>query len=60
MMPLLLIEVLIDLLFNSRKFSKPSTIRASLFDYENNFYMIVADAGCGLSEEKTQITFLKP
>lgn len=60
MMPLLLVEVLVDLLFNARKFSKPSVIRASIFDYENNFYMIVSDAGCGLAEEKTQITFTKP
>lgn len=59
-MPYLLLDVLIDLIFNARKFSKPSVIRTSLFDYENNFYMIVADAGCGLTEEKTETLFVKP
>lgn len=56
-MPYLLLDCLVDLVMNSRKYSKPSTIRASIFNSENNFYMIVCDSGCGMSEEKTVPTF---
>ncbi|CAL6040960.1 Kinase [Hexamita inflata] len=56
-MPYVMIDVLLDLLFNSRNYSKPSQIRASLFNSGDNFYFIISDAGCGISEEQTENIF---
>lgn len=56
-MPNLLLDCLIDLIMNSRKFSRPSVIRASLFNSEYSFYMIVCDAGDGMDEDDTRKAF---
>ena len=53
-MPYMFIDLLLDLIFNSRKYSKKgSTVRAALFNSEDNFYMIVSDSGSGMTEADT-------
>ena len=49
-LPYVFMDCLYDLIFNARMFSKPSTIRAGIFNSEDNFYLVVSDAGSGLEE----------
>lgn len=60
-MPYCMLDCLIDLIMNARAYSAPySTIRASLFNADGNFYMIVSDSGQGMTEERADIVFGRP
>ena len=60
-MPYCMLDCLVDLLMNARAYSAPySTIRASLFNADGNFYMIVSDSGQGMAEERADVVFGRP
>ena len=60
-MPYCMLDCLVDLLMNARAYSAPySTIRASLFNADGNFYMIVSDSGLGMAEERADMVFGRP
>ena len=58
-MPYVFIDLLMELIFNARKFSSnhKSVIRVALFNSEDNFYMIVSDSGIGMTEGETMQMF---
>ncbi|KAH0573609.1 Kinase, CAMKK [Spironucleus salmonicida] len=48
---------LFELILNSYQNSRPSIIRASLFNADGSFYLVVSDSGNGLSQDQTDKIF---
>lgn len=56
-MPHIFLEILLDLIVNARQYSKPSIVRASLFNCQESLYLIVNDCGIGLPKQCWQHAF---
>ena len=56
-MPHIFLDILLDLVINARQYSKPSIVRAALFNCQESLYLIVNDCGIGLPKQCWQHAF---
>ncbi|ESU37240.1 Serine/threonine protein kinase [Giardia duodenalis] len=56
-MPHIFLEILLDLVVNARQYSKPSIVRAALFNCQESLYLVVNDCGIGLPKQCWQHAF---
>lgn len=56
-MPHIFLDILLDLVINARQYSKPSIVRAALFNCQESLYLIVNDCGIGLPKQCWQHVF---